>query len=233
MFKWDGTNITDIISESDIYEAKYNKKTYWIIKYIDNDDKLHEEICMVRSCKNSISSLIDELKPVFGLPKVGTHWFKQGAKIKMILRCIKTKEGYIKEEITLNKINTYTSLMMLQIQEIFTFRELLGVTCSYESSIIIRETRKNVYPLSFYEPNMTVDDRKVIPFTVLDKWFSGTSMDNVVKRLLKINKIDRIGEVLHNIRGKIEKTIERVDRRAITYKTCIMNRITERLQTSL
>lgn len=233
MFKWDGTNITDIISESDIYEAKYNGKTYWIIKYIDNDDKLHEEICMVRSCKNSISCLIDELKPVFGLPKVGTHWFKQGAKMKMLLKCVKTKEGYIKEEITLNKINIYTSLMMLQIQEIFTFRELLGITCSYESSIVIREMRKNVYPLSFYEPNMTIDDRKVIPFTILDKWFLGTSMDEVVKRLLKINKIDRIGEVLHNIRGKIEKTIERVDRRAITYKTCIMNRITERLQTSL
>ena len=233
MFKWDGTNVTDIISESDIYQAKYNGKTYWIIKYIDNDDKLWKETCMVRSCKNSVPCLVDELKSVFGLPKVGTHWFKHEGKMKMLIKCAKTEEGYVKEEITLNKIDVYTRLMVLQIQEIFTFRELLGITCSYESSVVIRETRKSVYPISFYEPNMTTEDVKVIPFTVLNKWFEGTSMDNIIKRLLKIYTIDRIGEVLHNIRTKIEKVIERVDRRAISYKTCIMNRITERLQTTL
>ena len=228
MFKWDGTNITDIIKKSEIYEAKYNKKRYWVIKHGNVT-----ETCMVKPCKSSITCLIDELKPVFGLIKIGTHWFVHKGKMKILLKTVKTKEGHIKEEITLNQIEVYTSLMILQIQEIFVFRELLGITCSYESSIVIRESRRNVYPISFYEPNMTMEDKKIIPYTVLDKWFKNISMNDVAKRLLKIHKIDRLGEVLHDIRSKIDKVIERVDRRTISYKNCILNRITERLQTSL
>ena len=80
---------------------------------------------------------------------------------------------------------------------------------------------------------MVVTDKKIIPFTVLEQWFNDSSIDIVVKRLCKINTIKRLGVVLHNFRSKIEQTIERVDRLNITYKSCIMNRITERLQTTL
>jgi hypothetical protein len=124
--------------------------------------------------------------------------------------------------------------MIMQIQEIFTFRELLGVTCSFDSSIIVREKNKTVYPISFYEPNMTNNDKsKIIPNTVLEKWFNGTSIDDVTKRLLKIHDINNLSMILHKLRGKIEEVIQRVDRNAISYKTFIITRITERLQTAL
>lgn len=233
MFRWDGTNVTNVISQSDIYEADYGKHKYWLIQYInDNGNKL-TEVCIVRTTKNSISCLIDELKPIFGLQKLGTQWCKQAGKIRILIQCAKTPEGYIKEEVTLNQIDVCTPLLKLQVQEIFAFRELLGVTCSYSSSIIVREGRNSVYPVSFYEPSMLATDKKIIPFTVLEEWFNDSSIDIVVKRLCKIHRIDRLGVVLHNLRGRIEETIERVDRRAISYKACIMNRITERLQTTL
>ena len=233
MFKWDGSNVTNLITQSNIYEAEYRKNKYWVIEHTDENGNKQVEICIIRSCKSSIPCLIDELKPVFGLQKMGTHWCKQAGKNKILIKCVKTPEGYIKEEITLNQVEVITFLLKLQVQEIFAFRELLGVTCSYGSSIIVRETRNNVYPISFYEPNMLTVDKKIIPFTVLDKWFEDTSIDIVVKRLCKIHKIENLGTVLHNFRNKIEKIIERVDRNAITYKSCIMNRITERLQTTL
>ena len=31
MFTWDGTDISDLISMANIYEATYNKHKYWII----------------------------------------------------------------------------------------------------------------------------------------------------------------------------------------------------------
>lgn len=240
MFKWDGTDVTDIITQSDIFEAKYNKLNYWVIQIktpntIQSQETTITETtitCIVRSGKN-LPCLIDELKPVFGLQKLGTHWCKHGGKIYVLIRCIMTEEGYIKEETTLNMVTEVTPLLKLQIQEIFAFRELLGVTCSYESSIIIREKKNNTYPISFYEPNMATVDTKVIPFNVLDKWFEDSSIDEVVKRLCRIHTIDRIGTVLHNIRSQIDEIVERVDRRTISYKSCIMNRITERLQTTL
>jgi hypothetical protein len=234
MFKWDGTDVTNIVTMADIFESKFNKNKYWVIQYTnpETNEKL-EETCIMRVCKNSLPYLIDELKPVFGLQKMGTHWCRQGGKNRILIKTIKTQEGYIKEEITLDMIDRYTNLMKLQVQEIFAFRELLGVTCSYNSSIVIRESKSGYYPVSFYEPNMVTVDKKVIPFSVLDKWFDDSTIDTVVKRLCRIHSIDQMGNVLHDIRTRIEKTIERVDRRAISYKTCIVNRITERLQTTL
>lgn len=234
MFKWDGTNVTDIISKSDIYSAKFNRLNYWIIQYINPETNVMEsETCIIRTSRASLPCLIDELKPVFGLQKLGTHWCRHGGKTMILIKTVKTPDGYIKEEISLNMIDVSTPLLTLQIQEIFAFRELLGVTRSYESSIIIREGQRRCYPISFNEPNMATIDMKVIPFTVLEKWFKDTSIDAVVKRLCRIHTIDRIGIVLHDLRTKIDDIIERVDRRMITYKSCIMNRVTERLQTTL
>lgn len=227
MFQWDGTDVSDIISRSDIYEAEYGKNKYWIIQNVK------KVTCLMRNSKSTIPCLIDELKPVFGLQKLGTHWCKQGGKIRILIKCVETSEGHIKEELSINKLETYSPLIKLQIQEIFAFRELLGVTCSYSSNIIIRECKNNLYPISFYEPNMLTTDTKIIPFTVLEKWFNDSSIDFVVKRLCKIHSLDRLSVVLHNLRNSIEETIDRVDRRLITYKSCIINRITERLQTTL
>lgn len=234
MFKWDGTDITELISKCDIYGAKFNRLKYWVIQHTNHESgKASEETCIVKSSKNSLSCLADELKPVFGLPKLGTHWCRLNAKTYILVKCNRTTEGYIKEEITLNMIDVSTSLLKLQIQEVFAFRELLGVTCSFESSIVIREGKSGYYPISFQEPSMATGDSKVIPFTILDKWFDDTSMDIVVKRLCRINNIERLSTVLHELRNQIEYIIERVDRRMITYKNCIINRITERLQTTL
>lgn len=232
MFKWDGTDITDIISQSNIYEAVYSKHKYWVINVPSDDNLKTTDVCMVRSSKGTLPSLVDELKSVFGLQKIGTHWCKYKGKILTLIKCIKTNEGYVKEEITLDKVEHITQLLKMQVQEIFAFRELLGITRSYDSSIIIRET-KNIYPISFYEPNMLTVDTKIIPITVLDKWFGDTSIDEVVMRLCKIRSVDKLGKVLYDLRNKIEDVINRTDRRNITYKDCIVDRITERLQTTL
>lgn len=234
MFKWDGSDVTEIISQSDIYGAKYNKKNYWVIRHTDpNSNITSEETCMIRNSKNSLPCLIDELKPVFGLQKIGTNWCVHKGKFKILYKIVKTPENYIKEESTLDKYEVTDNLFKMQIQEIYTFRELLGITCSYDSSIIVRTSRYGVYPVSYYEPNMQMEDTKVIPYLVLEKWFGDLSIDDVVKRLLSINNIDKMAVTVFNIRSSIEKVIEHVDRRLISYQSCIMNRVIQRLQTSL
>ncbi len=80
---------------------------------------------------------------------------------------------------------------------------------------------------------MAIDDKKIIPYTILEKWFVDTSIDEAVRRLLKVHHINKMGEVLYRIRNQIEQVVERVDRRNISYKMSIMNRISERLQTTL
>jgi len=225
MFKWDGTDVTDLISRSNVYEAKHEKYKYWVITHDQQT-----EMCMIRNSKNTLPCLIDELKSMFKLYKIGTHWYKQGSKFKILLKCSKTEDGSIKEELTLKDIKQYDDNFKLQIQNIFAFRELLGITCSYSSSIIVRDS---MIPVSFYEPNMLTEDKKIIPFTILEKWFTDSSIDEVVQRLCKINSLNDLVNTLHILRTNIEEVILRTDSKNIGYKDCIMNRITERLQTSL
>lgn len=229
MFVWDGTELTEQLKNAEIFEATYNKKIYWKIKVLYNN-LLYEETCIVRSSKGSITALIDEIKIVFGLPKLGTHWIKKDNKFKLLIRCPKT-QGYIKDEQSLKdylKTNTSNCLLEMQIREIYAFRELLGVTRTYDSSITMRKGKNGIYPLSFYEPNMTSIDHKVVPSTVLEKWFEETDLDVAISKLTKIRTIDDITVRLHEIRRDIEKIILRIDKELILFLDHILTRIISR-----
>lgn len=247
MLKWDGTDITPLISKSSVYEGKHLKTKYWLIHIPDSDkEKGFSETCIAKGSKNNIPCLIDELKPIFGLQKLGTHWCKHKGKYMILIRCVKTPDDHIKQELTLDKIdvrkNTSSDssegsrmgLLKLQIQEIFAFRELLGISCSFESSILIREYKNSIYPISQSEASMSFNDTKCrVPETMLNKWFEETNIDTVVARILKIHDLRYMTEVLNDIGTKIESVIERLDRTLIAYKDGIVSRITERLQSSL
>lgn len=234
MFKWNGTDVTELLKHAEIYEADYNKKRYWYIKLLYGDKEL-TEYCMVRACKGTIPCLIDELKPIFRLPKLGTQWCIFKGKYKQLIRCVKNRDGSVREDLKLTQMGRkdIDDLLTLQVQEIYTFRELLGITRSSDSSIILRKRRGILYAVSFYEPNMLIEDKKVIPYSVLEKWFGEVGMEEVVKRITKIKSIDQLTVRLHEIRGLIEKAINRVDKNNIGYVSAVSNRIAERVQGSL
>lgn len=231
MFEWNGTNITDILLKCNIYSATFNKITYWMI----NTDEDKTYICRSRSSVSNFACLIDEIKEIFGLSKIGTHWCVIRNKTYILTKCLFSDNGCVKEDIHLNELKEedITDILKLQVQEIFTFRKLLGVTCTYDSSIIVRKGTCGYYPISFYEPNMKMENDKTIPGTVLKKWFSDTTIDEVVKRICKIQKLDQITDVVFRIGYKLEEIIERVDRKSINHKNYILERITQRLQTTL
>lgn len=228
MFKWDGSEVTDIINKSDIYEFNHNKLKYWIIKYLN-----FSETCIIKSCKNTIPCMIDELKTVFGLQKLGTQWFTHDNRKKLLIKCIKNKNDDIVEEIRLKQVKKISKLLTLQVQEIYTFRELLGITMSFDSSIIYRKNKYGGYPISFVESNMKSEDKKNIPNTVLNKWFGEVTIDSVVMRIFKIYDINQLNKTLFMARNQMEKIINRVEKNNISYLSYIMNRITQRLQSTL
>lgn len=237
MFKWDGSNVTDILLKAEILEGIFNKTTYWIIK-LDRKYTCIVKNKIFNSQKSgnneSLPCIIDEIKPLFGLPKVGSHWCKLFGKHRVLLRC--TDNDIIREDIALNKLDMTVvkknQILFYQIQELFTFRELLGITQSFNSNVVVRTDGKNVYPLSINESSMVIDDSNVLPTTVLDLWFEDTSVDKVALRLLKVRSINDIKNI-HKLRSDIEKVIERVDRRNIIYASYIVTRIIERLQAVL
>jgi len=226
MFKWDGSDISDFIKDekTQIKEGIYGKKVYWKIKHEEK-----EEICLKRNVTTTFPCLIDELKPVFELEKIGTHWFKFKGK-KMILMKLKNENNFILEEVTLDQIG-YNKKIEEEVQKIFVFREILGTSKNYEKNIILRKKGFFIKPISFYETNMTPSSiGKVIPDTILDKWFKETNLDASVLKLFKVEKMEDINKVLLELKNKLMEIFNRVDPNAITNIDEILSRIRSRLQ---
>lgn len=226
MFEWDGTDVTEIIKNAIIQEATYKKTIYWRVKWRDK-----VEVCIVRNINSGLlPCLIDEIKPIFSLKKIGTHWMKFDNKKFLLLRVERDEKGSIIYDLHLDDFKYHNSLK-IEVQKIFVFRELLGMSKSYESSIILRISNRLVIPISFYDPNMEPSNCKnVIPNTVLDKWFKNTSIDEVLKKMLGIEKLDDIGVLLYNLRIELEKIVKRCNPESVIYIDEILTRIGARLQ---
>lgn len=241
-FKWDGSDLGVINDEHIIAYAysDHSNELYWQLNINE-----HITIGIVKRSNNTFPCIIDELKKVFNLPKVGTHRFQYKNIMYIFMKALITSDFHIQEEYTLDQLpfsDIFNDKSFInQIQEIFVFRELLGIVKSYENSIRIRSvsfTNKfNIikpYPLSFHEPKFCDNTlTKVIPKTILDKWFKNTDISIVARRLINISNPDDIPYILHNIRSQLESIILRVDKNAIWCLTFIMERISSRLSYNL
>jgi len=229
MFKWDGSDITEFINseETFIREAEYKKNTYWVI--INGEET---EICLARTSTSTLPCLIDEMKPIFGLEKVGSHWFKFKGK-NMLINKLEIVDGCILEELTLKDIK-YSKKLELEVQKIYIFRELLGMSKNFDSSVILRNKKYFMKPISFYEPNMMPSKNSIVlANTILEKWFSNTTVDEVVLKMFKVDKIENLATVLSYIKIKLDKIVERVNPESVTHVDEIVSRIRTRLQSIL
>lgn len=222
MLPWDGSQIN--LNELFIEEGTFEKTVYWLLRKEDN-----VEYCIVRTCLNILPCLIDELKPIFKIEKNGTHWGKLGSKIMILLK-VKVVNDVIIEDLSLDQIG-YKSQISHEIQKIFVFREMLGLSRSWEKSIVLRQIGHFIKPISFYEPNMTpAGTSKIIPDKVLEKWFEGLTINDVIKKMFDISKIEDITKLLYELREKMLDVFNRVDKEAITNLDQILSRIGSRLQ---
>lgn len=240
-FVWDGSDLGMLHPSSIIGSAmSVSKFRYWSLNIGG-----HKAICRVRSSRTTFPNIIDELKPVFGLPKVGTHRCTFGAKNYVLCRVnTDPTSGEIVEDTLLSQIvydsklpngaPMVTNLFVAQVQELFIFRELLGVTASYEKTVAVRISRSGkhyrAYPLSFTESKMDPTLReRVIPETVIKRWFGDTNVDKVVSRVLGINDRESLTSGLASLRTKIEQTVRRVDAQSIWVSVFIIERAMSRL----
>src|SRR5665647_2418098 len=132
MFKWNGSNVTYIINDENvtIEESIFAGLVYWRI----TENSLTEH-CLVRGITTTIPCLIDELKPIFGLQKIGTHWLKYHNKL-LLLQKVCVKNGIVIKEVYLDETE-YHKIIEHEVRKIFTFRELLGIAKNTEKTILL------------------------------------------------------------------------------------------------
>ena len=264
--KWDGTDLGEIIESQIVSRVFVDKDEYWTIEF--TPEEFDEELCSnesnpeeapkqdidpfyvtcyVRSIVKTHANLIDELKPIFNLTKLGTHRAQYKNRRLLLVQPVISGETIVCEQKLDYNTCIIDSCFILQVQELYVFREFLGMSNTYDKSIRIRKvnakkssntpssntpTKRLVraYPISFHENSFHPEKtEKVLPNTVLDKWFRNTTVNAVARRLLGINSIDQIPECIFRLNSQIQDVVERVDRDLVEHVTHILDRIRARL----
>lgn len=228
-FKWDGSYLGRICGKNILEQVVFSGIKYWKIEILG-----HRKICIIRSITNETACICDELKKYFSLPKLGTHTVLYRSKRYLLIEARTDSNNRIIEEITIDKVDPNSNIEFVQrVRETFVFREILGLIMSRDKSIVVRWSEKSYippYPVSFYESQMRPHDNNVVISNVVEhKWFDDTSIDDVIRSMLKIENNDDVIERIAYVRNNIENTIVRIDRDMIWMVQPIIDKLTRRL----
>lgn len=190
---------------------------------------------------STVPIIIDEIKPCFGLYKVGTHRaYVEGTGQVILYKVRLNPQGKILKELSLPDIKSIISFwdaetagkFKREVRNIFAFRELLGIPSSFERNITICT---DCYTGSYHlisQRECTSNHSTygtVLASSVHDFWFKEESVNSTVKRILRIVNEDDVTIKIFNIRYKIQNVIERIDRNMIYLVDSICQRITNRI----
>lgn len=163
----------------------------------------------MRRSKNKASSIIDEIKPIFGLPKIGTHSVCFGSTMYTMYR-IDTQPILLKDY-----TGVVDAIFHKYVQYTFIFRLICGLNNNFETSIAVIDG----IPVSYRDTiNIRNIDHLNLPVILVNKWFNG-SMSALTAEML-----NRAGGTAI-IRKHIQLIIGRIDRELIWMDNAIFQRI--------
>lgn len=243
---WDGSDLGSFKSSiiKKIIEDKWtvlnlskNKQIYK--KYKISPTKNIKLITLLNSKYSEFNLLIENIKPLFGLMKRGTHTLKIDKKRYIIYYIpFDHKNNQLTNEINLSELDHDNFLrkdpqFILSVQNIFIFRELLLLCNNHEKNILIRKFEMSdhiiYHPVSQQEKNYKINEKRkqqIIPSTIYRKWFKYNDKKTVLITILKqIYQEDQISTIIFTIQEKLEQIIKNFNPKYSLYGQEIINRL--------
>jgi hypothetical protein len=116
-----------------------------------------------------------------------------------------------------------------QVQQIFAFREVIGSTSNFETSILVRTGSQGAYPISFREPQINyMTSKPILSKTIMNKWFLDTTTAEIISDMFSSD--DPVETIIIRFRFEVEKIITRVDKELISIAGTITEQLMNRLQ---
>ena len=227
--KWDGSHLGSLPRNAVI--DKERVKIGRPIRVCEIRVGAVTSLCLVKKIDSLLPAIFDEIKPIFSLPKIGTHTFRHTGHLMIALKP-QMKNEKICPELTLNLFDPYSDKTIIdQIQLNLAFREVFGISDTHNKSLIVRYNNGSEIPsvISFLEPGTVAGKEDalstVIPATLLKRWFHNKSLERAVADLFCLNR-DCPEASLGYYRPLIEDVILRIDPSLITYISLFFDRLT-------
>jgi len=220
--KWDGTDIGDISEYFiSIEEPEIDKVGSKLTLKVDKQ----KIICLAWKYKNIVPLLVDELKPIFGLPKIGRHKCIIQDTPLLIAKYIDSEENIFEPK--LYQFNQE------QIEETIIFRYIIGLISN--GNCLWYRQEEGV--ISYKDITIAIEKKSSkISETNIKKWFD-SEREKVKPALVRLlnkssvlklvspkaeNKLIKIQQLL---RLELEKIIKKIDKNYLFLCVSIMSRI--------
>jgi hypothetical protein len=250
---WDGSHLgsyADVILEQWSWEGI----TYYIIVLpkgwnisdeptFGQSRELSEGViyCTAIRTKSVFPCIVEELKPLFGLARRGIHRIIIDKREYMLCYVPITVDGKLVWDIPLSRLDLQHSLRVdqlfrFEVQKIIAFCDLLALTNTNESHILVRPgTDKTYVPVNSNENNTSIirqpqNDFSIISKVLFIRWFGeDTSIHNVVKNMVGYSVHDNLTVALSKLRDQLHQTITKYDRKLSWYTQFIFDRVSKHL----
>lgn len=184
MLPWDGSYLGEFKTNIITKRIKFDNINFFLIKLNINIDLV--VLCRFIRSNNKIPCIIDEIKPIFGINKIGTHSIKIGKVLYIIYKTqwyIKNNEIEIEMGEPLNRIEKneqFIKSFEFDIKSMFAFRDLLGLDC-FESSIYVDTNTKKIFPLKENKTkgkeSTIIDISSNMSISVSRRWFNKNDLN--------------------------------------------------------
>ena len=214
MLPWDGS-LLDNLTKDDVTSSITSPQglVYWQFLY-----RGQIEHCIRRGVSGAIKAthacLIDEMKPLFGVTKTGTHRVKWRGKTYVIFRVVMCSwaPNYIQDEYIVSKIpNLYDFMrdhpeIKAQVQCLMVVWHILGVK-SGDTCILLR----SITPVGFRELSIDPQEFSNSPRYISKKWFDDRTIRETLRTMLNIICSDDLFHCQVRLRSSMAEIFQRID----------------------
>ena len=211
LFKWNGTHLGNISNDSitNIFTSTRGE-IYCRITHMG-----YTAFAVIKETKSWDPNILDEIKPIFGLPKIGTHSAIINGRNHLLKYALTNQAGqFIIDEQRLCEVEKadLSPELMDQVRVTYIFREIFAVTASNDYNLLIRPSPKGPYVLSYVETVMYPEKKdNSLSMPVIARWFDNTSPCEVLIQYLGVTR-SNVTEKLGQLMLEINNVIDRVDR---------------------
>ena len=238
--EWNGTHL-GILNKYAVLDAikSHAGITYWKFRYQDQIT-----FCMSRQVSSGIKAshqcIIDEVKAIFGLPKMGTHSVRWQNRTYLLSK-VPMFPGYkniVQEEFAMGRIPDLAKCLAshpeikIRMQHLLGFWDIMGVRIT-ENCALLRNfgtvTNAVWSPVGFRELRINPVEFGHFSQTMLYKWFDDISVPQAVARMLGVANSGQLYRKQTWLRFRIEEIFRRIDSKELHLVARIIERIINRV----
>lgn len=235
---WDGTHLgCDLILTN---QWVISGDLYYVLTDVNKNGLIY---CTVHHIKDKFPCIVEDLKPLFNLPKRGYHIATLYGKEYILYYLPISSVGDVIWETPLSFIPVSDPIrkdeeLADQIRKVFVFCNLLSLTSTGERSIKLRSVSENKYiPISSNELSTTITSKNkkkqsfdfcILNRTVFMRWFGEhANIEHIIAEMINgcYDDYESISVTISELKSNIDKVIQKHDSNYIWFSNFIINRV--------